>query len=190
MKAFKLNFSAFIIMLIMLLFPGVNFLLFSQEKTGILTGTVTDEDNNPIPGVTVVVWLPPDEEISTLTSASNAAGHFRISNLPAGAYTVTFSLAGFKSVTKEIMVKSGQTVQLNTTMEIRFLEEEITDTAVSPVVMPKDSVFDLEITVKKLQILVTRLANEVNALRESINDYQKKVDNLEKRLKAVEAKIR
>jgi hypothetical protein len=190
MKALKQNISVFLIMLIVLFFLGVNFFLFSQEKTGILTGRVTDEENTPLPGVTIVAWLPPDEAISTMTTKSNAAGQFRFSNLPEGAYTVTFSLAGFKTATKEIIVKSGQPVHLNATMEITSLEEEITTTAVSPVITPEDSVDDLETTVEKLQIEVTRLANKVNALMESINNYQKKIDDLDKRLKAVEEKIR
>lgn len=190
MKALKQNLSIFSIVLIVFFSLGANFLLFSQEKTGILTGIVTDEENNPIPGVTIVAWLPTDKEISTLTTTSNATGHFLFSNLSEGAYTVAFSLVGFKTVTKEIMVKSGKRVHLNATMEITSLEEEITSIAVSPVMTPKDSVFDIETTIKKLQITVIRLANEVKALKESMNNYQKKVDDLDKRLKAVEDKIR
>lgn len=190
MKALKQNISVFLIMLVLLFSLGVNFFLFSQEKTGILTGIVTDEENTPLPGVTIVAWLPPDEVISTMTTKSNATGQFRFSNLPAGAYTITFILAGFKTVTKEIMVQSGQPVHLNATMEITSLEEEITTTAVSPVITPKDSVDDLEIAVEKLQTVVTRLANEVNSLKASITNYQKRIEDLDKRLKAVEEKIR
>ncbi len=190
MKASKLNSSAFFIMLIVLFSLGVNFFVFSQEKTGTLTGQVTDEENTPLPGVTIVAWLPPDEVISSMTTISNSTGSFRFLNIPEGAYTVTFSLPGFKTVTKEIMVKSGQPVHLNATLEITSLEEEITTTAVSPVITPKDTIADLEMTVEKLQIAVTRLANELNALKKSIINYQKKVDDLDKRIKVLEGKIR
>ena len=58
MKASKQNFSVFFIMLILFFFFGGNFFLYSQEKTGNLSGIVADEEGNPLPGVTIAAWSP------------------------------------------------------------------------------------------------------------------------------------
>ena len=56
----------------------------------IVTGTVTDEDKNPITGATVIVQ---GTSIGTLT---NANGGFSLS-VPADAKTLVFSFIGMKS---------------------------------------------------------------------------------------------
>lgn len=73
----------------MLLFPV---LLFAQQKT--VTGTVSDENGNPLPGVSIGVK---DQKTGV---SSDAAGKFSLS-IPAGA-TLVFSFLGFER--REIVV--------------------------------------------------------------------------------------
>ncbi len=134
MKALKQNFSVFSIILILFMFFGEISLLSSQEQTGTVTGAVTDEENNPLPGVTIEAWSPQGEKAFTQTTKTNKTGHFKLSNIPTGAYEITFSLPGFWTLKKEIMVKSSITQDLMIRMRISVAEEDITLIDASPVI--------------------------------------------------------
>ena len=203
MFVLKNNISALSIMLTLSIFLGGTLFLFSQEKTGNFSGVVTDGEENPLPGVTIVAWIPPAKEITKITTynmISNSTGHFRFSNLPAGAYTVTFSLSGFKTVKKEnIMVKSGQTFNLPVIMEIGAIEEEVSVIPVHPIVDQEKfvtmgyirtmeaafSMNDGEIE-RKIENLTKSIVN----LRSIVNQLLKRVEDLERKLKASEEKIK
>lgn len=184
MKALKQNFSVFFIMLILFFSLGGNFALFSQKNTGNLSGIVTDEKGNPLPGVTIVAWSPP----AKIAQTTDATGHFRFSNLPAGSYTVIFSLSGFKTVRKEkIAVQSGRTSELEITMELDVIEEEVTIIPYSPVM---DQEKWVTVSLMKLQNIIDKLSAEIDTLTDLYKDFEKKLDNFDKRLKAVEEKIK
>lgn len=134
MKALKQNFSVFFIMLILFFSLGGNFFLFSQEKTGNLSGIVEDDEGNPIPGVTIEAWSPQAKKEFTQSTVTNKTGHFKLSNIPTGAYEITFSLPGFWTLKKEIMFKSGITRDLMIRMRIRATEEDVTFIDASPVI--------------------------------------------------------
>jgi 5-hydroxyisourate hydrolase-like protein (transthyretin family) len=134
MKALKQNFSVFFIMLILFFSLGGNFFLFSQEKTGNLSGIVEDDEGNPIPGVTIEAWSPQAKKAFTQSTVTNKTGHFKLSNIPTGAYEITFSLPGFLTLKKEIMFKSGITRDLMIRMRIRATEEDVTFIDASPVI--------------------------------------------------------
>ena len=104
MKNIKHNFSVFSIMLVLFIFFGEAPLLSSQEQTGNITGTITDEESNPLPGVTVEAWSPQGKKAFTQTTATNKAGHFKFSSIPTGAYEITFSLPGFWTLIEDTMV--------------------------------------------------------------------------------------
>jgi len=70
-----------------------------QETAAGLSGTVTDESQGVMPGVTVTVVSPSLQgERDTVTDEQ---GKYRISPLPIGTYTVTFTLSGFRTVRRE-----------------------------------------------------------------------------------------
>src|SRR5690348_14149938 len=63
-------------------------------QDGQIAGTVRDSSAGVIPGVTVEATSPAlIEKVRTTTTDTN--GQYRLTNLPVGTYTVTFTLGGF-----------------------------------------------------------------------------------------------
>src|SRR5215831_13098933 len=74
----------------------------AQETTGGLQGTVKDPSGALVPNAKVTVTggsLVGSKEINTDT-----AGYYRFANLPPGAYTITVTANGFKTVKREGLV--------------------------------------------------------------------------------------
>jgi iron complex outermembrane receptor protein len=93
--------------------------LQAQSQTGILAGTITDaETNSAIPNARAVV--------SSLKrgAVANAAGEFRIENLPAATYTITISSLGFRSHTERVVIADGKTTAVNVRLASDPLETE------------------------------------------------------------------
>ena len=79
-------------------------------QSGVISGTVTDETGEAIPGVNVVITQ------LTKGDATDIEGKYTITNVPAGTYTVTASFTGYKKYETTVQVGSG-IVTLDITME-------------------------------------------------------------------------
>jgi hypothetical protein len=99
-----------------------------------ITGTVRDTSGAVLPGVTVEASSPAlIEKVRTATTDGN--GFYRIVDLRAGDYTVTFSLQGFSSVKREGVTLEGSfTATINGELRVGALTETITVTGESPIV--------------------------------------------------------
>lgn len=95
--------------------PFVGFVIFllssgfAFAQTGTITGTVTDNTDEILPGVNVVVKLG----ARTIGGSTDANGKYTIQNVPAGTRSVTARFVGFSAVTKEVEVGSGETVTVD-----------------------------------------------------------------------------
>lgn len=107
--------------------------LMAQIRTGNIYGKVVDEEGNPLPGVNVTLTGTLTAPVTAVTSAE---GTFRFLALsPANDYAVRLELEGFKSLSRGgIVVALGRNTEIQLTMELGTIEEEITVTAASPVV--------------------------------------------------------
>jgi Carboxypeptidase regulatory-like domain len=105
--------------------------LFAQAS---LTGTVRDSSGAVLPGVTVEASSPAlIEKLRSATTDGN--GQYRIVDLRAGQYTVTFSLAGFSTVKREgVSLEGSFTATINVDMRVGALTETITVSGESPIV--------------------------------------------------------
>src|SRR5262245_37560502 len=105
--------------------------VFAQAS---LTGTVRDSSGAVLPGVTVEAASPSlIEKVRTATTDGN--GQYRIVDLRAGEYTVTFALSGFTTVRREGVTLEGSfTAAINIDMRVGELTETITVTGESPIV--------------------------------------------------------
>ena len=104
----------------------------AQTKSA-LTGTVVDQDGQPLPGVTVS--LASDDLIGGVqTKLTGEDGDFKFILLPPGAYHVEASLDGF--VTNEVETRVGldRDAQVRLTLVPSDFGEEILVTAEAPVV--------------------------------------------------------
>ena len=76
--------------------------LMAQAQTGSVSGRVTDDKKDGVPGATVVV------DGSTLGSSSNVDGTYNIAGVPAGSHTLVISYVGYNTVRQAVVVVAGQ----------------------------------------------------------------------------------
>ncbi|TCO08439.1 SusC/RagA family TonB-linked outer membrane protein [Natronoflexus pectinivorans] len=100
-----------IVVMVYFTFSGA---LWAQER--VVTGTVTDDMNEPIPGVTIVV------QGTSIGSISDFSGNYQI-NVPEGSEFLVFSSIGFDTQTIEMAGRSVVNVQM--TSSILGLDEVI-----------------------------------------------------------------
>lgn len=104
------------------------------QEGGSIAGVVRDGTGAVLPGVTVEVSSPALIE-RTRSVVSDGQGQYKVVELRAGTYSVTFTLAGFNSVKREgVQLSTGFTATINAVMEVGAVQETVTVTGASPVV--------------------------------------------------------
>src|SRR5262245_16909785 len=106
---------------------------FAQASASI-TGVVKDASGAVLPGVTVEASS--DVLIEKVrTAVTDGSGQYRIVDLRAGVYSVTFSLTGFSTVKREGIELTGSfTASINADMKVGTVQETITVTGETPIV--------------------------------------------------------
>ncbi len=108
---------------------------------GKLTGTITDDKGEFLPGVTVEIAGA--SIMGKRTAVTSAKGTFVFLTVPPGTFTLTASLPGFKTyIQEDIILGAGSTVDLKVVMEMGAIEEQVTVIASSPIVDVKTSTVD------------------------------------------------
>jgi len=95
----------------------------AQNGTGAIAGTIQDSAGSIL--VSAKVALEP----SGRQTASDNQGFYRISNLPAGEYTLTASYVGFAVSTTKVTVTAGQTVTSNVALQVASQADSVMVTA-------------------------------------------------------------
>jgi hypothetical protein len=108
--------------------------LWAQASTGNIYGTVADASGAPIPGATVAIS---GATMGGRSSQTGTNGEFRFLNLDPGTYKLTVTMSGFATVNREVVVTTGQNVNLNFGLKVATHAEEVTVTAETPVVDTK-----------------------------------------------------
>src|SRR6185503_17330198 len=87
-------------------------------QEGQIAGVVRDSSGAVMPGVLVEVTSPAlIEKVRAATTDDN--GQYRITSLPVGTYSVTFTLAGFTRQQRDnIILTTGFTAAINATMSV------------------------------------------------------------------------
>src|SRR4029079_2520535 len=94
------------------------------NPTGIISGKVIDPDGLAVPGATVTLESPALQGTRTAQTSTN--GDYIIPFLPAGEYSVTFSLPGFRTVKQKARVSPSETVTINPTLAVSTVSETVT----------------------------------------------------------------
>ena len=103
-------------------------------QTASIVGVVRDSSGAVMPGVTVEAASPALIE-RTRTVVTDGQGQYKIINLQAGIYSVTFTLSGFSTIKREgIELTADFTAQVNTDLKVSTIEETITVSGQSPLV--------------------------------------------------------
>jgi hypothetical protein len=120
---------------VLLLIAGCLFLpsAFAQSTYGSIQGSVTDPSGAVIPGASVVVTQNGTGE--TRTVKSDARGDFQAQNLDAGTYTVTITIAGFKTrKTENVVVLARQAVSIDGKLQLATADQTVQVTAGAEVI--------------------------------------------------------
>ncbi len=100
----------------------------TQMTTGVIQGTILDEQGGVVPGANVEVRNPDTNFSRALTSDPD--GRFVFLQLSSGRYTLTVSKQGFATLVQEnLNLTVGQAISLSLNMKVSRLEEKITITA-------------------------------------------------------------
>src|SRR5215204_7390246 len=99
----------------------------AQQQSGVIFGRAADTSGAVLPGATVTVAGP--GLIQPRVAITSETGTYRIPELPIGTYSVTFELAGFRSVAmQDIRITIGFRAQINGLMELSTVQETVTVT--------------------------------------------------------------
>jgi hypothetical protein len=154
---------------VLVLLPAV-----ASAQEGQIAGTVRDSMGAVMPGVTVDVTSPAlIEKLRSATTDTN--GQYQITNLPVGAYQVTFTLTGFaKQQQSNVQLTSGFTANVNATMGVGQVEETIVVSGAAPVVDVQNAREVISLTGDEIKDLPTsRNVNSLLALTPGINSNYK-----------------
>jgi hypothetical protein len=106
------------------------------QQTGAISGKVTDPAGLALPGVTVEARA--DVLPGPRVTVTGPTGDYRLPQLPPGSYTLTFTLAGMQSTTRQAQVLLSQDSVANASLGLQGVAESVTVTA-EPSLIDKDS---------------------------------------------------
>ena len=95
----------------------------AQERKGIVAGTVKDEAKGALPSA-LIELQPLGRKV-----ASDDQGQFRMTDVPAGEYTLTVSYVGFASFTTSVKVDAGQIDNVDAMLKVASVNDQVMVTA-------------------------------------------------------------
>ena len=102
-------------------------LVFGQEITGSIVGTVRDSSGAVVPGAVVTITDPSKNNLVVRTATTNSSGEFSAPNLVISTYSVTVEAPNFKkAVRTEIKLDLGQRRTVDITLEAGDINEVVT----------------------------------------------------------------
>ena len=109
---------------------------FALAQTGSsgIAGVVRDSSGGALPGVTIEASSPVlIEKMRTVITGDD--GSYRILDLRPGVYTVTFTLAGFRSVRREgVELPAAFTATVSADLEVGAIAESVTVSGAAPLI--------------------------------------------------------
>ncbi|MBZ5588473.1 MAG: TonB-dependent receptor [Acidobacteriia bacterium] len=123
------------------------------QTTGRIGGAVTDESKGALPGVTVEAKSLALQ--GTRVTTTDAGGLYRLTLLPPGQYTITFTLRGFATETAEgVPVGLGKDTAMDVVMRPAVKESLVVSGEV-PVVDVSSTTIGTNLTMRAIQTLPT-----------------------------------
>ena len=137
--------------------------LASAQSTASISGVVKDSAGGIVPGVSVVIKN--DTTGVAQDAVTDADGRYTASALGAGSYTITASLAGFKTaVAKAVRVAPGQPVSIPLTLEVGSLSETVTVSSSSELINTETATVTATLNSDQLTRMPTPTRNALNAI--------------------------
>jgi hypothetical protein len=133
--------------LVLLLLAGAAF----AQQTGSVSGVVRDAEGQPLPGATVTIKGPLVPTGTVEVSRDNGAYDFE--RLPPGDYELTAELSGMGSAQRAVIVSVGRDTQVNLDLGGATVSEEITVSAVAPVIDTRSTEVQVNFTQEAIEDL-------------------------------------
>ncbi|RFZ81140.1 TonB-dependent receptor [Mucilaginibacter terrenus] len=151
--------------LLIFIFTFISVKVFSQSAATI-SGTITDEKGEPLPGSTVLV------EGTTISAATNLKGFYHL-QVTSGNYSIRVTFTGYLPATRQITVVAGGTTKFNTSLTAN-----------------SSSLQQVEITGRKQKTYKTKSTFIGNKTETDIKDLPQSVSYASKELMADQGAIR
>jgi hypothetical protein len=150
--------------LLLLSFVALSVPYAFAQQTGSVSGKVTAVDGAALPGVTVEARsnVLPQPRVTV----SNEAGEYRLPQLQPGRYSLTYSLAGLQTVTRNVEVLLHQNSTVDVALGMQGLAESITVTAEATLVDRSSA--ELQSGLSNEQIEALPIAQEYRDLQKLI----------------------
>lgn len=126
-----------------------------------ISGTVVDSGGGAIPGAAVVIK---GESGTTFESVTNTEGVFSIPAIPAGNYTVSVTLTGFKTVNTNVRLQPNTPASLKMVLEVGQISETITVASSSELVNTQTATVAATLNSDQLNRMPTPTRNALNAV--------------------------
>lgn len=125
----KRSYLSLSILGLLFLVPGIAL----AALTGDISGNITDNTNQPLPGATVTVTGVNLQGARTVQT--NATGFYRVPLLPPGSYDIAVSMVGMNTVERKgIEVNLNKIARVDLTMELSTVTQIVVVTADAPVI--------------------------------------------------------
>ncbi len=153
---------------------GITISLSAQQKQTIISGRILTSEGTPVPNVNVTV-----EELHK-AGMSNRQGFYKISGIPAGRYTVSFTSVGLQPTKLEANVEAGKDLRLQDI----FLKENVENLTEIEVLAHKKNPFVQKVSESVAKLPLGNLENPqtYNAITKAVLKEQV-VTNLNTALK-------
>jgi hypothetical protein len=107
--------------------------MFAQETTGGLQGTVKDTTGAVVTGARVEVTSA--NLVGAKSLDTDSAGYYRFANLPPGTYTISVTAKNFKSVKREgLVIEVGHLPTVDLTVEVGSASETVEVSGAAPLI--------------------------------------------------------
>ncbi len=122
---------------------------FAQSDKGTIGGFIKDSSGAVVPGARIVLTNEATGEAHAATA--DAQGHYTVTNLTAGSYTLTAEVKGFKKYTStHNTLGANTTLDLDAPLTIGAMTEEVTVSATAEVLQTESAAVQAEITGKQV----------------------------------------
>ena len=122
---------------------------FAQSDKGTIGGFIKDASGAVVPGARVVLTNEATGEAYQATT--DTQGHYTVTNLTAGDYSLTAEVKGFKKyVSSHNTLGANTTLDLDAPMTIGAMTEEVTVSATAEVLQTESAAVQAEITGKQV----------------------------------------
>ena len=136
--------------------------VFAQQLESRIIGKVLDSSQAALPGVTVTIT---SRETGAVRSAvTEGDGTYTVTNLGPGAYDVQFELTGFGTKKETVVLGIGQVQSSNATLGVAAVSEQVTVTAVSPVLDISSARIGVNVSPEEVQNLPVNGRNFANLM--------------------------